>query len=216
MYKWDISKFAPVPHNFRESISTQRVFMDDLTKKLNITDQDGLYTLTAATIQHHGGSKLLRQFKNSPSALLATIYPEYQWDPTKFKSVPKNYWDSPSSQLSFMNQILSTMKVDPNEPVWNYLTHKILREHGGNGLLVGKYDGSVSKLLSSLYPEYKTACTEWIMNIVREKQFEKVEEILNVPMKYVWICSYAHNCSYLKQKGGRLLEQHDHSVVKRK
>jgi hypothetical protein len=33
-----------------------------------------------------------KQYSGSPSLLLATVYPEYNWEPWKFVKVPKNMW----------------------------------------------------------------------------------------------------------------------------
>jgi hypothetical protein len=51
--------------------------MNDLAKKLNITDYEGWYTVTNRTIRQHGGHGILNQYSQSVSKALAAIYPEY-------------------------------------------------------------------------------------------------------------------------------------------
>lgn len=52
--------------------------MDNLAKKLNITEYEEWYKTTYRTIRKHGGGGLLAsKYKNSLSHLLTTVYPEY-------------------------------------------------------------------------------------------------------------------------------------------
>ncbi len=56
----------------------QRAFMDDLAKKLNITNQDGWYNIKSHTVHEYGGGGLLlNKYNNSLTKLLASVYPEY-------------------------------------------------------------------------------------------------------------------------------------------
>ncbi len=60
-----------------KKIGNQRMFLDHLAKKLNITCQDGWYNVTYQTLKQHGGKKLLDKYNGSPSKLLQTVYSEY-------------------------------------------------------------------------------------------------------------------------------------------
>ncbi len=51
--------------------------MNELGKKLQITDLSGLYNITKTSIANHGGRGLLKRYNNSVSNLLKTVYPEY-------------------------------------------------------------------------------------------------------------------------------------------
>ncbi len=66
------------PRNHWKSISNQRKFLDELAKKLNITNINGWYTITKTVLLRHGAGGLLDvRYNNSPSKLLTTVYPEY-------------------------------------------------------------------------------------------------------------------------------------------
>ncbi len=56
---------------------TQRLFMDELVKKLNIENGEGWLKITSKTIKQHGGLYLLHKYDGSPKKLLSAIYPEY-------------------------------------------------------------------------------------------------------------------------------------------
>ncbi len=58
------------------NISNQRSFLDDIAKKLHITDKEGWYNVTDKTLKKHGGLELMRMY-NSRSRLLKSVYPEY-------------------------------------------------------------------------------------------------------------------------------------------
>ncbi len=60
-----------------KNISNQRDFLNELAKKLNITEASGWYTVTKEVLRQHGGSGLLQTYNNSPSKLLTTLFPEY-------------------------------------------------------------------------------------------------------------------------------------------
>ncbi len=51
--------------------------MDKLANKLNITDQEGWYKITCATLLENGGRCVLDKYNNSPQKALVTLFPEY-------------------------------------------------------------------------------------------------------------------------------------------
>ncbi len=60
-----------------ETLASQRAFMNALRKKLNVTDQEGMYRITNKILRQHGGHRLILHYNSSPAKLLTTIYPEY-------------------------------------------------------------------------------------------------------------------------------------------
>ncbi len=79
IFSGSVSKLTQATKTFHslEDIKEQRLFLDDLAKKLNFTDQEGWYTITSKTLKQHGGDDLLEIYKSSPSKLLVAVYPEY-------------------------------------------------------------------------------------------------------------------------------------------
>ncbi len=66
---------------------------------------------------------------------------------------------------------------------WYGITSKTFHEHGGAGLL-DKYNGSTSKLLTTLLPDYKQACVNFVMDIVNELKLKGVEDVIQLPKEY--------------------------------
>ncbi len=58
-------------------VSRQRDFMDDLARKLNITNNADWYQITNGTLKQHGLATLLKNYNGSFSKLLKAVYPEY-------------------------------------------------------------------------------------------------------------------------------------------
>ncbi len=81
-----------------------------------------------------------------------------------------------------MNEVIQKLHITDKEG-WFSITHKTLAHHGAGGILT-RYDGSVSKLLAHVFPEYKQACRETVQNMVNELKLSKVEDLLHVPIEY--------------------------------
>ncbi len=78
IHDWDFHKFPQVPKGYWNDITNQRAFLDQLAKRLQITDQDGWYNVTQTTFKKYGASALLELYRYSPSAMLSAVFPEYQ------------------------------------------------------------------------------------------------------------------------------------------
>ncbi len=79
---------------------------------------------------------------------------KYHWDVSKFANVPRKFWYNLEHQRSFMDGLAKKLNIEDKED-WYKVKGPSLLEHGGGRLLM-IYNGSMSKLLSSVYPEYPT------------------------------------------------------------
>ncbi len=59
----------------------QRIFMDNLAKRLNIKDPQEWYTVTHKMFWKYGGGGLIKKYNSSPRKVLQNLYPEYPNDP---------------------------------------------------------------------------------------------------------------------------------------
>ena len=50
-----------------------------------------------------GGGVLLQKYGFTLSALLAAVYPEYEWLPWRFMHTPKNFWNDVNNQKKFVD-----------------------------------------------------------------------------------------------------------------
>ncbi len=64
----------------------------------------------------------------------------------------RHQWTTVAKQKAFLNALGLKLNIQ-NAEGWYKVTSTTLKENGGSGLLE-KYKGSVSKLLTTIYPEY--------------------------------------------------------------
>ncbi len=100
MCAWEVFNFLCVPTTWEQDIVSHRNFLEDLAKKLKITDQQGWFNVTPEVIIQHGGASILEQYNNSLNALLSTVYPEYPIIIFHFHHVVSN-GDNFPSHLTF-------------------------------------------------------------------------------------------------------------------
>ncbi len=69
------------------------------------------------------------------------------------KKLPHRYWNDLTNQRSFLEDVAKKLNIH-DESGWKTITVKILQQYGGHGVL-RKYDGSPSKLVATVFPEYR-------------------------------------------------------------
>ncbi len=143
--------------------------MDDLARKLNISDQEDWYKVTLKQIHDHGGQRMLSKYDHSIKKLLSVVYSEYlsfyaaivllfhwyKWDSTKFNCahrLPLGYWNVIDNQRAFLDDIAKKLNITQHED-WYRISRRVLQQHGGASLL-SKYK-NVHRLLCIVYPEYR-------------------------------------------------------------
>ncbi len=156
--------------------------MDDLAKKLNIRDPEGWYKISKSQLQRNGGSALLQKY-HERSKLLMAVYPEYPWSVTRFKAqLSSGYWSHIKNQRAFVDGIAKKLGIKEQQD-WCQITVKYLQQQGAYGLLK-RYNYSPSKLLATLYPEYKQMCRAFVTSIVQEYKLSQISDVLTIPTRY--------------------------------
>jgi hypothetical protein len=61
-------------------------------------------------IEAVGGSGLFHKFNKSPSALLSSVFPNYEWSPLKFNKFPHK-WGSTTYQRLMLNNIAKQLNI---------------------------------------------------------------------------------------------------------
>ncbi len=69
--------------------------------------------------------------------------------------MPGGYWDDVSNQRGFMEDIRKQLNITTQEDWYKSASSKTIIKYGGAQLLK-KYGNSVSKLMTTVYPEYPT------------------------------------------------------------
>ena len=89
-YNWEPMKFLKSPQHYWSNKENQRIFMDDLSKKLGFKegDREPWYKVSHKTLNENGGSGLLAQYHGSYPDVLKGVFPEFDWQPWKFARRP--------------------------------------------------------------------------------------------------------------------------------
>ncbi len=110
----------------------------------------------------------------------------YNWDHSKFTShilnVPHGHWNHLHHQHSFMSSLAQSLNITSAND-WLKVNQGAILKHGGAGLLA-KYSNSLSKILTTLVPEYKEMCRSFIMKVKQDLQLETMQDVVNVPFEY--------------------------------
>ncbi len=109
----------------------------------------------------------------------------YEWDPSKFTGEihrpvkPQGYWDDINNQRAFLDHLSHTLHIHDTKG-WSKLTVHTFKQNGGASLLA-KYNGSLCKLLVTVFPEYKLFCRESVMQMARQWKLGTLQELLTLP-----------------------------------
>jgi hypothetical protein len=85
-----------------------------VAEKLQICKPTDWYQVTQKQLMNLG-SLILDKHCNSISNILEKAYPNYNWKPWKFVSIPSGYWNSLDNRIRYVEWVASKLKV--NEPV---------------------------------------------------------------------------------------------------
>lgn len=137
--------------------------------------------------------------------LLSTIYPDYDWLPWKFNKAHHNFWDDVNNQRKFMNWVgkeINIKQLDDWYKVTSYVFDKFYKKliclkdviKLGGSRLLSLYNDSISKLLSTIYPQHewlpwkfsKTPKYHWDSTKNQKEFMEWVSKQLNIKEMSDW------------------------------
>lgn len=118
-----------------------------------------------------------------------------------------------------MDEIRNKLNIQhPTE--WCDITTTDIADHGGLSLVNGCYNGSLTKLLSTIYPEYKEMCRQFVNQVMLDFNLNKVEDVLHVSIEYPISLSLLLNKSltqprHLNYRNSQLMKQHHYAISTR-
>ena len=171
-----------VPQGFWKDMENRRKYFEWLAPKLNVSQPSDWYQVNSSKIaqviesESTSGSgsnssagqdeastpssrsrMLLSEYYNdSLLKALEDIYPNEQWLPWKFHSVPGNFWKDRSNRKKFFDWLGAKFGVfHPRDWAQVSISAEEVAELGGGGLIHNVYHDSLSKALADIYPEHK-------------------------------------------------------------
>jgi 5-hydroxyisourate hydrolase-like protein (transthyretin family) len=122
-YEWLPWKFEKCPKNYWDDVNNQKKFIDWAGKQLNIKEMTDWYNVTRKVtprgfyfkikdLTDVGGAGLMYKFKDSPSLLMSSIFPEYEWLPWRFSQVPNGFWENVQNQRKYIDWAEKQLKIN--------------------------------------------------------------------------------------------------------
>jgi len=113
---------------------------------------------------NHGGSLLVVEFSNSPSALVASVYTDFEYLPWKFRVTPRGYFSDSGNIKKYLEWLLREVGVRG----YKDLTAQHFRDHCGWRLLQ-QYGMSPQKV-------FRSSEGHFIANEMEEVEVKETEE----------------------------------------
>jgi hypothetical protein len=115
--------------------------LDEISRKLHISQQEEWYSVTKRQILENGGSKALSKSRSVWNAL-KIAYPEYDWHSLHYPLVHCK---------SFMDRLTKELQITEQSD-WMKVTNNTIKKNGGTVHLLRF--GRLARILEKVYPAY--------------------------------------------------------------
>lgn len=156
-FAWDEAKFRVSKTKSQKSFVNHRKRVLEIGSKLGIppTEFSKWYQVSYTDFRKKGGSSILPYYNSSLSTVLTSLFPEHDWDLTKFDRKPNNYWESVENQRAFMLALGKELGIKEGDYLsWASVTKQTVVRYGGSRLL-NLHRSSMRELLSFVFPDHK-------------------------------------------------------------
>ncbi len=152
--------------------------LERVAKHLKMRSLDDWYSIDLSQLATDSNSTLHRMlsryYSNSLVRALHSLYPDYPWKPWKFRSVPAGYWEEDFlHHRSFFEDYFKSHYMREYEDWYKVRQVDIIRYGGG---VLHYFGGSLSRALSTVYPEY-----DW-----KEWKFAVASSSISHSSKDIW------------------------------
>ena len=131
-------------------------YIEWLGNKLDYKTMEDWYNVKQNDFNiNYGSGLLVSKYNGSPSLILKTIYPDYEWLEWKFGMSPMTIWKDFTNHKRYaewLGKILEYKNIED----WYKITAKIIQKNNGYGILK-KYKNSPSLFVKTIFPDY-----EWL------------------------------------------------------
>eukprot|EP01027_Heterolobosea_sp_BB2_P018918 GEZU01026579.1.p1 GENE.GEZU01026579.1~~GEZU01026579.1.p1 ORF type:complete len:601 (+),score=135.41 GEZU01026579.1:14-1816(+) len=132
----------------------QRNFLNRIAEELNVKTLDDFYKISADDVRSKGGASLLNHYYDgSLEKALQTIYPEHNWDVSKFEKASNDYWKDPKNHRELFDRIGEEIGINQLDD-WYQIGTDEIQARGGGTLLLDYYNNSLARALRAIYPEH--------------------------------------------------------------
>ena len=153
-FDWKPWLFKITPRKYFSKMVNRRQYLDWVAEELSHSSRESWYEMTKYDVLIKPGGGFIENYYNgSLSNMLIDVYPEYDWDVSKFVQSPSGYWNDDANvkiHLSRLGEIEGFHNLDD----WYKLDQKMLVEHGLGGGLYNRFSGSPIGLLKHIFPDH--------------------------------------------------------------
>eukprot|EP01122_Echinamoeba_exundans_P013866 TRINITY_DN6123_c0_g1_i2.p1 TRINITY_DN6123_c0_g1~~TRINITY_DN6123_c0_g1_i2.p1 ORF type:complete len:408 (-),score=47.96 TRINITY_DN6123_c0_g1_i2:418-1641(-) len=155
----DAKKSEQVDLGERKAVA--RAKLDSLASALSLQTRDDWYKIKRGDIKKFDdGRQILASYPSLPSAL-KDAYPEHEFLPWKFAQVSRSFWSDTSNQILFLEWIQKQEGMKSLEDWYSIKIGQLETKYSMRPVLE-RYSRSLSRALSSLYPDH--SWEEWRFN----------------------------------------------------
>lgn len=149
-FEWFAWLFPSAPVGYWDELEHQKKFIDWIASDFGIQQPEEWYKITVGTVNGLGGQGLLSLYGSLPK-LLQRFYPDIKWHPWLFEQLPSNFWTDFNNQKDFLTWLQHQLEIKKPEQ-WSKVTHAIIKQYGGRGLLEF-YQNSLPSALQTILPD---------------------------------------------------------------
>lgn len=150
----NLVKCAELSNACKTHLNWSRRKLEWISEQLGIKTQEDWYSLGIKEFRAVAGENILRRSNYSLERALKDIYPEYNWDPLRFRVKPRNSWKLKSNHRKMMDWLGEQLGVQKQSDWYNFTVNHV-KHVGGEGLLRNCYSGSLFHALKTVYPEFE-------------------------------------------------------------
>ena len=127
--------------------------MDSVGKEIGVVDgnMDAWYSVTVPALLKRGGRGVLTFYKDSIYDMLSKIYPNYKWEPWRFKRAPRKLFSDPNEIKAALNFVEKQLMFSSLED-WYRISNLQLKEIGLLSLFGNKT--KLKRLLREHRPDF--------------------------------------------------------------
>eukprot|EP01126_Amoeba_proteus_P045601 TRINITY_DN5116_c1_g1_i3.p1 TRINITY_DN5116_c1_g1~~TRINITY_DN5116_c1_g1_i3.p1 ORF type:complete len:172 (-),score=19.14 TRINITY_DN5116_c1_g1_i3:629-1144(-) len=103
-------------------------------------------------LAEYGGRGLTNKYRNSPILLLKTVYPEFNWDATRFHYTPKGTYKDQSQLRRCFDRFKVKLRISQPSDWYTIHNREVFNQPNGSGVL-HRFGNSLYKALRAAYPE---------------------------------------------------------------
>ena len=170
-------QFTKKRHGFWATTANQRVFMDDLFRKLKLNSLDEFSKIKKGILRENGAHNIFyNYYSNNLHKMLTKLYPNYPW---KLIITPKKKKEKNLTKLQTYQQLIDHIYTKLKFQTLDDFLHmkkELLFQNGGKNLLFNVFSNNMKQLLTNLYPNYPFDFKKLKKNNIRRTKFQLKEK----------------------------------------